>query len=133
MSLLTIARAVSEFLSMWVACLMMVAILISGPFALRELRQNWTALRGQFGIAFCLMAFGIAMFLFTRWVYLQSAEDGPPTFWDVLRPITMTSLLVIAAGALIAIRAMTVQSHRCEWVWLAAACAAVAGFLSWLF
>lgn len=133
MSALFLGRGLSEFLTMWVASMLLVAVAISGPFALREMRQNWTELRGQFGIAFCLMAIGFATFLFTRWLYLQRAESEFPTFWDLLRPVTVIAMLIIAAGAATAIRAMTVQAHPREWILITGACAAVSAFLSWWF
>jgi hypothetical protein len=119
------ARTLSEFFSLWVAQLMAVTIWISLPFAIGELRSNYSALRGQFGLGLCLIALGVAVFLMTRWFYIVWGGETPVPYWDKLRPLTLFSLACMAAGCLLAIRSMTAGLRPSRWIVIAIVCAAV--------
>lgn len=118
-------RDLSEIATGAAAILLVICISISLPYAWREMKRDWTRLRGQFGIAFCLVCAGIAGHMILAWVFRQVTSITPAAYWKSVEPIGVVLTLLISGGILIAIRAMTVEASG-ERVWVRSACAAAA-------
>lgn len=118
-------RDLSELTTGFVVVLLLIGIAISLPYAMRELRRDWTKLRGQFGIAFCLICAGSAGRLALAWAFMQISTLPPEAYWKMVEPFGVFLTLLISGGILIAIRAMTVESQG-EKIWIRSACAAAA-------
>lgn len=116
-------RGLSELSTGFVVVLLCIGIAISLPYAMRELRRDWTKLRGQFGIAFCLICAGSAGRLGLAWFSLHISTMPQTAYWKMVEPFGVFLTMLISGGILIAIRAMTVESQG-EKIWVRSVCAA---------
>jgi hypothetical protein len=100
--------------------LLLIGIAISLPYALREMRKDWTKLRGQFGVAFCLICVGEAGRLMLRYASMQITSELPTGYWHAVEPVTLLCTILFSLGMKLAIRSMTVErSGERMWVWSA--------------
>jgi hypothetical protein len=118
-------HATAELITGFCWILFTIFIAISFPYAKQELQKDWTRLRGQFGIAICFISAGMLGRLLINYAYMRIAPAPVTAYWRMVEPIGVALTLLISAGNLIAIRAVTFETSG-EKVWLRSACAAAA-------
>lgn len=107
-----------------VISLCLTSALIVGPYAARELLADWRKLRGQFALGFAILSLGVCGRMVGAWVFYYTPVIERAEILDALHPWILVSNSLVAVGALICLRLVTLK--RGEWPWIAAIVASVA-------
>lgn len=106
-----------EHSTSFVFILLLIGVWTSLPYAAKELHEDWTRLRGQFGIAFCLICIGLAGELGLDLAFFKIRSPNPDRYWVMVEPISLSLTFISVIGIIIAIRAMTFHKKG-EWLWI---------------
>lgn len=115
---------VTEFMTGVVVLLALIAAGIVLPFAWRELRRDWYAVRAQFAGAITLLFAGLAYRLGIAYYFWALSPVDRIANIEAIRPHVLVGNAILIAGILWIIRTVTVKGSG-ELGWIVSALAAI--------